>query len=199
MHLRNFSGHFCPKSSLNSDPDTAPYTILSIFHSIVVSSTYLTPPSVGRDVVDGWLQAEGVVAFVTHVTHQHLIVLPWVPAHREKDTYSLALWTLYIAPCALILETNDCCKVTAKGSMCWSNLYCRADLNLSRTRLLTVTRLFEVRDERAVSEGTLPTNHSGSTNKNHTVSTSMPDDHRHTHLNTGPGQVCGWTDGAVGR
>lgn len=41
-------------------------------------SAVLTSPTIGGESVDCRLQTEGMVAFVTHVTHQHFSVLSWV-------------------------------------------------------------------------------------------------------------------------
>lgn len=47
--------------------------------------SYLTSPSIGRKRVDSRLQTEGMVAFVTHVTHKHFGVLSWVSTQgRER-------------------------------------------------------------------------------------------------------------------
>lgn len=45
--------------------------------------SYLTSPSIGRKRVDSRLQTEGMVAFVTHVTHKHFGVLSWVPTQKK--------------------------------------------------------------------------------------------------------------------
>lgn len=52
---------------------------------------YLTSPSIGGKSVDGGLQTEGVVAFVTHVTHKHFGVLSWVPTQGSKGCFLTSL------------------------------------------------------------------------------------------------------------
>lgn len=51
----------------------------------VPRTSYLTSPSISRKRVDGGLQTEGVVAFVTHVTHKHFGVLSWVPTQGRES------------------------------------------------------------------------------------------------------------------
>lgn len=43
-------------------------------------SAVLTSPSIGWKSVYSRLQTEGMVSFVTHVTHQHFSVLSWILA-----------------------------------------------------------------------------------------------------------------------
>lgn len=63
-------------------------------HVVFLLIRYLTPPSVGGDGVHDGLQAEGVIAFIAHVTHQHLRVLPGVP--KAKTTLKTISNTRFI-------------------------------------------------------------------------------------------------------
>lgn len=52
--------------------------------SSIIGLSYLTSPSVGGKRFHSRLQTEGMVAFVTHVTHQHFSVLSWVSTKRKR-------------------------------------------------------------------------------------------------------------------
>ena len=56
---------------------------------------YLAPPATSRDRVHHRLQAERVIAFIAHVTHQHLGVLAWVPMGTQqitKSSFDMGSW-----------------------------------------------------------------------------------------------------------
>lgn len=46
---------------------------------------YHAPPAIGGYCVHDRLQAEGMTRFITHVTHQHFVVIPWVPTSQMKE------------------------------------------------------------------------------------------------------------------
>jgi len=52
-------------------------TLLFVVHP--QTQAYLAPPAIGGYCVHDGLQAECVIPFITHVTHQHFAVFPWVP------------------------------------------------------------------------------------------------------------------------
>ncbi len=65
------------------------YVVQNKPSSIMWGRSYLTSPSIGGKRVHSRLQTEGMVAFVTHVTHQHFSVLSWVPTKRERQLYEM--------------------------------------------------------------------------------------------------------------
>lgn len=56
--------------------------MLVVVHTQV--QAYLAPPAVGGYCVHDGLLAEGMIPFITHVTHQHFAVLPWVPLSQMR-------------------------------------------------------------------------------------------------------------------
>lgn len=54
---------------------------------------YLASPATSWQGVHGWLQAEGMIAFIAHVTHQHLGIFAWVPVVTQIPQRMLSPWT----------------------------------------------------------------------------------------------------------
>ncbi len=51
-----------------------------VVHTLI--QAYHAPPAIGGHCVHDRLQAEGMIRFITHVTHQHFVVIPWVPTSQ---------------------------------------------------------------------------------------------------------------------
>lgn len=47
---------------------------------------YHAPPAIGGYCVHDRLQAEGMMRFITHVTHQHFAIIAWVPTNQMKKS-----------------------------------------------------------------------------------------------------------------
>lgn len=77
--------------SLFSQQANITVTMLFVVHT--ETQAYLAPPAIGGYCVHDWLQAECMIPFITHVTHQHLAVFPWVPVDQtgKKGYYSLKI------------------------------------------------------------------------------------------------------------
>lgn len=60
----------------------ASITVTMLFVVYTQIQAYLAPPAIGGYCVHDGLQAEGMIPFITHVTHQHLAVIPWVSTNQ---------------------------------------------------------------------------------------------------------------------
>lgn len=117
----------------------------------ILTQAYLAPPAIGGYCVHDGLQAEGMIPFITHVTHQHLAVVPWVSTdqtikikknrytrlkiqHREYLRYRVwgfckipteTFWPIYTVSVRRICMSGREAKVPlVKMKIC--NVYCTA-------------------------------------------------------------------------